>query len=86
MSALERYCREPGCLQCWAEAMVARTPEEIEAELERQIREEPMSRMVGQPSAEEMAAMRRSGRREIRLLARTALLEPHECGKEQVAP
>lgn len=82
MSVLERFCAEPGCPQCTAEQILATSPAMIEAGIEEGLKHDPRIRMVGMPAGEELARIKRSGRREARLFARLALMEPHECGKE----
>lgn len=81
MSVLERICNWDGCIQCWAEEIVAASDQAVEHALEVGIRDEPVMKMVGVPQGDEMASIKRLGRRESKLIARLALLEPHECGR-----
>jgi len=81
MSVFEGVCAQDGCIQCWAEVVIATSDADIEAEIERQLRAEPALVMDGLPPADELATARRSGRREARLVARLVLHEPHECGR-----
>jgi hypothetical protein len=81
MSILERICEQDGCLQCWADAVISADDKAIEAAIAKGVQANPMVRMVGPPTIEEMISLKRSGRRETKLIARLVLLEPHECGK-----
>jgi hypothetical protein len=81
VSVFERVCALDECLQCWADQVIAATTEDVEAAIYESLEKEPIIHMIGMPSDDEMAKMRRSGRREVRLVARLVLLEPHECGK-----
>lgn len=81
MSLLERITELDGCLQCWAETMLAADAPAMEREIERQLKGNPAMVMVGLPEPEQLARMVRAGRRETTLVARLALLDPHECGR-----
>lgn len=82
MSILETACNADGCIQCWAAGVVEASPAAVEAVVEAELAEDPRMLLVGLPEPAVLATLARSGRREIRLIARLTLLEPHECGKE----
>ena len=78
-----KLCRySTACLQCMAEAMLARTDQDLSEAVRRDFDESPLVYMVGKPSGQEIEAEIIYNRRTYRLTARLALLEPHECGKD----
>jgi hypothetical protein len=85
MSVLEEVCGRASCLQCWADQMLAMSPFELEEQIERNTLATPAiaAKLIPPPDTEEMMMIKRSGRREVRLIAHLALLESHECGKAQ---
>lgn len=82
MSVLEDLLNRDACPQCWAQEILTVEQDALEEALRGEICQQPAMLVVGLPSDEALARMARSGRREMRFVARLALLEPHECRKE----
>jgi hypothetical protein len=83
VSAFEEVYGREGCLQCWADLILVMSPADLEEWMKRDVLLSPAitSGLIPPPDEQEMAKIKRSGRREARLISRLALLEPHECGK-----